>query len=251
MIHNLVTLLTLSFLEIVLGIDNMVLLSILSGKLPEDQKDKARTVGIALAMVMRIGLLFLVNLIVVHGSMILFAALGFEITIKGLLLIAGGLFLAYKASTEMYVKLKGREEHHANAKATSFKSVIVSIVLMDIVFSLDSVITAVGLANGVLWVMIAAIMIGALVMWIFAAKVSELVEKHPSLKILALSFLLIVGFILVLEGFIPLVVHAAHLKSYMYAMMGFSLFVTLLNIRYMSKNGEPVHLHEPHLPSSK
>lgn len=246
MLHNIVTLLTLSFLEIVLGIDNMVLLSILSSKLPEEQRDRARTVGIGLAMMMRICLLFFINFIVVHGDVVVLAVLGFEITRKGLLLIGGGLFLAYKASTEMYVKLEGKGEHESQAKATTFKGVIVSIVLMDIVFSLDSVITAVGLANGVLWVMIVAIMVGALVMWIFAAKISDLVEKHPSLKILALSFLLIVGFILVLEGFIPEVVHTAHLKSYMYAMMGFSLFVTLLNIRYMSKNGEPVHLHKSH-----
>ena len=244
--HSLTTLGTLSFLEIVLGIDNLVLLSVLTNNLPDGMRKRARSIGIALAVIMRILLLLIVNVIIIHGQTTLFILFGTAFTLKGIILIFGGLFLAYKASTEMYQKLEGQDDHlNAKEAGKSFAKVIAQIILMDMVFSLDSIITAVGLANGVLCVMITAIVIGAAVMWLFSNKVSILVEKHPSLKILALSFLMMVGFILMLEGFMPVVVHTAHLKSYMYAMMGFSLMVEMLNIRYKSKNGVVV-FHEPH-----
>jgi predicted tellurium resistance membrane protein TerC len=228
-----IALLTLTVLEIVLGIDNIIFISILAGKLPEAQRNKARQVGLGLAMFIRIGLLASLAWIA-RLTDPLFTVLGQEISGRDLILILGGVFLLGKSTHEIHDKLEG-EEGHASAKvAASFASVIVQILLLDIVFSLDSVITAVGMANE-LAVMITAVVLAVGVMFFAAGPVSNFVERHPTVKMLALSFLLLIGMSLVAEGLdqhIP--------KGYIYFAMGFSVFVEMLNLR---AKRAPVHLH--------
>jgi predicted tellurium resistance membrane protein TerC len=230
-----IALVTLTALEIVLGIDNIIFISILSGKLPPAQQPKARQVGLAAAMVMRI-LLLLSLAWIIKLTAPLFTVLGEEISGRDLILLLGGLFLLAKATYEIHDKLEG-DEGHAQAKvAASFGAVIVQIMLLDIVFSLDSVITAVGMVDEVA-VMIAAVVIAVGVMMVAAGPVSRFVENHPTVKILALSFLLLIGMSLVAESLdrhIP--------KGYIYFAMGFSVFVEALNLRMKKSN--PVNLHE-------
>ena len=231
-----IALLTLTILEIVLGIDNIVFISILSGKLPKEQQARARNVGLLLAMVMRVLLLFAIAWIV-RLTEPLFSVLGQGISGRDLILGLGGLFLIYKATKEIHDKLEGHEEGGVRATAT-FASVIVQILLLDMVFSLDSVITAVGMADE-LMVMIIAVVIAVGVMLAGAGPISAFVERHPTVKMLALSFLLLIGMSLVaeaLEFHIP--------KGYIYFAMGFSILVELLNLR--SRRGQPVQLHSPH-----
>jgi len=234
--ENLIALATLTLLEVVLGIDNIVFLSILSAKLPPEQRPRARRLGLALAMLMRIGLLLALKWVMGLVAP-LFGVFGQEFSGRDLILLGGGLFLIAKATWEIHDKLEG-EDHTPGAerKGASFGSVIVQITLLDIVFSLDSVITAVGMARS-LWVMIAAVVIAVGAMLIFAGAVSAFVERHPTIKMLALSFLILIGVMLVAEGF------GRHVeKGYVYFAMAFSLAVELLNIR-MRKAGRPVHLH--------
>ncbi len=230
-------LLTLTVLEIVLGIDNIVFISILAGKLPAEQQGRARTLGLALAMAMRIALLLSIAWIMrLTGP--LFTALGQEISGRDLILMVGGLFLIWKSTREIHDRLEGEsEERHAAAGAATFTGVLVQIGLLDIVFSLDSVITAVGMANEV-GVMITAIVIAVLFMMFTSGPVSAFVERHPTVKMLALSFLLLIGVSLIAEGFeqhIP--------KGYIYFAMAFSVFVEMLNLRAKKVAGEPVQLH--------
>jgi predicted tellurium resistance membrane protein TerC len=233
-----IALLTLTSLEIVLGIDNIIFISILAGKLPADQQKKARQVGLSLAMLVRILLLFSLSWIATLTTP-LFELFGFEFSGRSLILLAGGLFLLGKATYEIHERLEG-EEGHATAKVTaSFTSVIIQILLLDIVFSLDSVITAVGMANE-LAIMVAAVVIAVGVMLVAAGSVSEFVERHPTIKMLALSFLLLIGFSLVGEG---LELHIP--KGYIYFAMGFSVLVELLNLRLRSKV-KPVELRHPY-----
>jgi predicted tellurium resistance membrane protein TerC len=238
-----VALVTLTVLEIVLGIDNIIFISILSGKLPADQQNRARVVGLAAAMLMRIALLFTISW-VIGLTAPLFEIIGMEISGRDIILIVGGLFLLGKSTLEIHGKLEG-EEHQtgAGAKVTSFASVIVQIMLLDIVFSLDSVITAVGMAED-LWVMIAAVVIAVGVMMVSARSISDFVNRHPTVKILALSFLLLIGTSLVAEG---LEFHIP--KGYIYFAMAFSVFVELINLRIRARgkdSGEPVHLRDPY-----
>ena len=230
-----IALLTLTVLEIVLGIDNIVFISILAGKLPAAQRERARKVGLMLAMLMRVALLLSITW-VMRLTNPLFAVFGQEISGRDLILIIGGLFLLAKSTHEIHDKLEG-EEGHASAKvAASFQAVIVQILLLDIVFSLDSVITAVGMAEDVV-VMIAAVIIAVGVMLLSAKTIGEFVEKHPTVKMLALSFLILIGVSLIAEGFdqhIP--------KGYIYFAMAFSVFVELLNLR--ARKTAPVHLHQ-------
>ena len=225
---------TLTFLEIVLGVDNVIFISILSGKLPEDQQKRARRIGLLGAMLTRIGLLFSLAWIVKLTAP-LFSIAGGEISGRDLILILGGLFLMGKSVYEIHDKLEG-EEGHASAKvAASFASVIAQIMVLDIVFSLDSVITAVGMVD-VLWVMVAAVMVSVGIMMASAEGISNFVNRHPTVKMLALSFLLLIGMSLIMEGFdqhIP--------KGYIYFAMGFSVFVEAINLRVRAKS-EPVHL---------
>ena len=228
---------TLTFLEIVLGVDNVIFISILSGKLPEDQQKRARRIGLLGAMLTRIALLFSLAWIIKLTAP-LFTVVGTEISGRDLILILGGLFLMGKSVYEIHDKLEG-EEGHASAKvAASFASVIFQIMLLDIVFSLDSVITAVGMVD-VLWVMVAAVMISVGIMMASAETISNFVNKHPTVKMLALSFLLLIGMSLIMEGFehhIP--------KGYIYFAMGFSVFVEMINLRLRKVSAKPVVLHD-------
>lgn len=229
---------TLTALEIVLGIDNIVFISILAGKLPEGQQAKARQVGLVLAMFTRI--LLLVSLAWIVGlTEPLFTFYGFEVTGRDLILLIGGIFLLAKATREIHDKLEG-EEGHASAKvAPSFVSVIIQILLLDIVFSLDSVITAVGMVREI-GVMIAAVVIAVMIMLASAGPISDFINRHPTIKILALSFLLLIGFTLVVEG-----LHRHIPKGYIYFAMGFSIFVEMLNLRMRTaRAGKPVELRE-------
>jgi predicted tellurium resistance membrane protein TerC len=231
-----VALLTLSVLEIVLGIDNVVFVSILAGKLPGDQRERARKLGMLLAMFIRIGLLGAISW-VMGLTATLFSALGHDVTGRDLILIVGGLFLIAKSTHEIHLKLEGDEEHGSGRKAASFTSVIIQILLLDIVFSLDSVITAVGMAEH-LAVMVAAVVIAVAVMMLAARAVSDFVERHPTVKMLALSFLLLIGMSLIGEGW------GQHIpKGYIYFAMGFSVFVEAINLRVRAKQG-PVHLRQ-------
>ena len=233
-----IALLTLTVLEIVLGIDNIIFISILSGKLPAEQQNRARIVGLSAAMIMRILLLFAISW-VIGLTAPLFEIAGMEISGRDLILIGGGLFLLGKATLEIHGKLEG-DEHPtgAGAKVTSFASVIVQIMLLDIVFSLDSVITAVGMAED-LWVMVTAVVIAVGVMLLSSGAISDFVNRHPTVKILALSFLLLIGTSLVAEG---LEFHIP--KGYIYFAMAFSVFVELINLRVRGKQTEPVHLRD-------
>ena len=233
-------LLTLAALEIVLGIDNIIFISILAGKLPAEQQNRARQVGLLLAMVTRLLLLFSLSFIV-RLTNPLVTVFGFGISGRDLILLVGGLFLLGKATFEIHERLEGVEGHGSNKVAASFTSVIIQIMLLDIVFSLDSVITAVGMVDE-LAIMIAAVVIAVGIMLFFAGPVSAFVEKHPTVKMLALSFLLLIGFTLVVEG-----LHAHIPKGYIYFAMGFSVFVEMLNLRIRGK-GTPVKLHTPSVP---
>jgi predicted tellurium resistance membrane protein TerC len=223
--------LTLLALEIVLGIDNIVFLSILAGKLPVAQQKRARQVGLGLALIMRIGLLLTLSAIIKLVEP-LFTVFGQDISGRDLILLVGGLFLIGKSTYEIHDKLEGHEGHASAKAAASFVSVIIQIGLLDIVFSLDSVITAVGMVDEV-YVMIAAVIAAIGVMLLAAGAVSGFVDKHPTVKILALSFLLLIGLSLIVEG-----LHRHIPKGYIYFAMGFSLFVEAINLRAARKRAE-------------
>ena len=236
----LIALVTLTVLEIVLGVDNVIFISILAGKLPVDQQDRARKVGLLAAMIMRIALLFSLAWIIRLTAPWL-TVFGREISGRDLILIGGGLFLLAKATREIHEKLEGEEGHVSARVAPSFGAVIGQIMLLDIVFSLDSVITAVGMADE-LAVMVLAVIIAVAIMMVSAGTISRFVNQHPTIKVLALSFLLLIGVSLVAEGFdhhIP--------KGYIYFAMGFSVLVEFLNIRASRrKKKPPVQLREPY-----
>jgi predicted tellurium resistance membrane protein TerC len=235
---GLLALVTLTFLEIILGVDNVIFISILSGKLPARDQQKARRVGLLAAMVMRIGLLMSIAWIV-RLTAPLFTVFGQEISGRDLILIGGGLFLLGKATLEIHERLEGEEAHGSTRLAPSFGAVIVQIMLLDIVFSLDSVITAVGMAEDIS-VMVAAVVLSVGIMMFSAEPISAFVSKHPTVKVLALSFLLLIGMSLVGDG---LGMHVP--KGYIYFAMGFSVFVELVNLR-VRKGGPPVKLHQPY-----
>jgi predicted tellurium resistance membrane protein TerC len=242
---GIISLLTLTLMEVVLGIDNIVFIAIISGKLPRSQQKRARTWGNILAVIPRVILLLFISWLVgLHDKLVDFSLLGhsFYVTEKGMVLLVGGIFLLYKAVTEIHAKLEGEEDQHANpkAQANSFMNTIIQIVLLNIVFSLDSILTAVGLAKDVL-IMILAVVISLLITLSFAGRISDFVEKHPTVKMLALSFLLLIGFLLVTESFV-VDGHEVHVpKGYIYFAMAFSLFVEVLNLRL--RKGDPVKLH--------
>jgi predicted tellurium resistance membrane protein TerC len=238
-----IALLTLTALEIVLGIDNIVFISILAGKLPEGQRDKARRLGLAAAMVARILLLLSITWIM-RLTNPLFEVLGQEISGRDLILIGGGLFLIAKATHEIHEKLEGEEGEKARKIPPTFSSVIIQIMLLDIVFSLDSVITAVGMAEDVS-IMIIAVVIAVGIMMLSAKGIGTFVERHPTVKMLALSFLLLIGVTLIAEGL------GQHIsKGYIYFAMGFSVFVEVLNLR-LKRVSKPVHLHDAYTEPPK
>lgn len=235
---------TLTLLELVLGIDNVIFISILSGKLPPEQRAKARYIGLGLALGIRI--LLLLSLSWVIGLVEpLFTVWGKGFSGKDLVLLIGGLFLIAKSTHEIHGSLEGEEGHGSKKSYAGFVGVIIQIVLLDIVFSLDSVITAVGMisttygSNGI-YIMVSAVVISIIAMMLFAGSIGTFVQKHPTIKMLALSFLLLIGVMLVAEGF-----HQTIPKGYIYFAMAFSVLVEFLNMR-LRKKAEPVHLHNPY-----
>lgn len=240
-----IALLTLTLLEIVLGIDNIIFISILSSKLPDDQQNKARQIGLMAALGTRILLLLSISW-VVQLTTPLFTVFDLGISGRDLVLLSGGLFLLWKATHEIHDNLEGHiSKESADAKNVSFGGIIAQIAVLDIVFSLDSVITAVGMADDIA-VMIIAVVIAVGVMLFAATPLSEFVNKHPTLKILALSFLLLIGLSLVMEG-----MHQHISKGYIYFAMGFSVFVEMLNLRIKSKTANPVKLRTRYVEKSE
>lgn len=230
---------TLTALEIVLGIDNVVFISILADKLPAAQRPRARRVGLALAMLMRIALVASVAW-VVGLTQPVFELFGHDVSWKDLVLILGGLFLLAKATHEIHGALEGEPGHAARRVQATFTAVIVQILLLDVVFSIDSVITAVGLTEHI-EVMVAAVVVAVAVMMFAAGPIGEFVSRHPTVKMLALSFLIMIGGLLVAEGFGQ---HIPH--GYVYFAMAFSLGVEILNLRMRAKAAKPVELHSPY-----
>ena len=233
-----ISLLSLIALEVVLGIDNVIFISILANKLPEHQQKKARQIGLILATIMRIGLLLIVSFVMQLDDN-LFSVSNHGFSGKDLLLIAGGLFLLYKSSKEIYHKMEGETgDQTKNIKATTFIQVIVQILIMDAVFSIDSIITAIGMVKEV-WVMYVAVIVTVIIMLFAAEPISNFVNKHPAFKMLALSFLMLIGFALLSEGFgveIP--------KGYIYFSMAFSLLVDILQMKMNKTKGNPVSINE-------
>jgi predicted tellurium resistance membrane protein TerC len=230
---------TLVTLELVLGIDNVVFISILAGKLPGDQPKKARFVGLGLAMLMRIGLLFSLSWIIGLTAPLL-VIFGNEFSGRDLILIGGGLFLIAKSTHEIHQKLEGAAGEATDRVGASFLSIIIQIVLLDIVFSLDSVLTAIGMVQQI-EIMIAAVMIAVIFMMVFAGVISDFVHRHPTVKMLALSFLLLIGVMLIVDGF-----HHHIPRGYVYFAMGFSVFVEMLNLRLRKSPVPPVELRQPY-----
>jgi predicted tellurium resistance membrane protein TerC len=233
-----IALATLTILEIVLGIDNIVFISILAGKLRVEDRARARKIGLSLAMFIRIALLWSITW-VMRLTTPWFVTFGQEISGRDMILIVGGLFLIAKSTHEIHDKLEGEEGHGSARVAASFVGIIIQILLLDIVFSLDSVITAVGMADD-LAVMVLAVVIAVGVMLLSAGAISDFVDRHPTVKMLALSFLLLIGVSLIGEGLdqhIP--------KGYIYFAMGFSIFVEMINLRVRARS-KPVHLHQPY-----
>lgn len=251
------SLLTLTFLEIVLGVDNIIFISIISGKLPENQQKKATNIGLALAMILRIALLMGITLLIAMNAPWFhletdYITAGFSG--QSLILIAGGIFLLYKSVTEIHHKLEGHQMAglNANGKGISLTSAITQIMVINIVFSIDSILTAVGMTSGLygaLIIMIIAVVTSVVIMMLFAVPVGRFVNRHPTIQMLGLAFLILIGFMLIIEG-----AHLAHLsiagseigavpKGYLYFAIAFSLMVEFLNLRLRTKPGEPVILH--------
>lgn len=241
-----VALATLVTLEVVLGVDNIIFISILAGKLPEHQRATARQVGIAVAAISRLGLLFAIAWIVSLTAPV-FTLLGNELSWRDLILIGGGIFLIYKAVNELHNKLEGPDNAKGAAVQATFAAVILQIMVLDMVFALDSIITAVGMTSHVS-IMVIAILVATVVMVFLAKAIHEFVMRHPTVKVLALSFLLLIGVILIADGFgqpVP--------KGYVYFAMGFAVLVELLNIGARRASGKPVQLHQEYeeKPASK
>ena len=234
---------TLVALELVLGVDNVIFISIMAGKLPVYEQQKARTIGLGLAVFTRILLLFSLSWIIGLTEP-LFSVFKYKVSGRDVILLLGGLFLMGKSTYEMHQKLEGAEGHASARVKSSFASVILQILLLDIVFSLDSVITAVGMVDQ-LAIMIAAVIIAAGVMIVTARPISSFVDRHPTIKMLALSFLLLIGFTLIVEG-----LHQHIPKGYIYFAMAFSVFVEMLNLRLRKVHAAPVKLHEAYVDES-
>ncbi|MFZ4538587.1 TerC family protein [Propionivibrio sp.] len=233
---------TLTALELVLGIDNIIFISILVDRLPPKTREKARKIGLFLAMLMRIALLLVLSWMVSLTAPVL-TVLGQGISARDLILISGGLFLLWKSTGEIHQLLEGEEGEASNAVQATFGAIIMQIIVIDIVFSLDSIITAIGMVENV-WVMIAAVIASVGLMMLFAASIGHFVSDHPTIKMLALSFLIVVGMALVAEGLghkVP--------KGYIYFAMAFSIAVEMLNIRMRKQHSSPVNLHEAYSSS--
>ncbi len=224
----LISLLTLSVLEIVLGIDNIIFISIVAGKLPRAKQGKARTIGLMLALIMRVALLFSISWIVGLKEALFYIG-EFGVTGRDLILFGGGVFLLYKTTLELHNKIEGYDDNEMNVKRVSFNAIVMQIVLIDIVFSFDSILTAVGLVTNLL-IMILAVIIAMIIMIIFSEKVSDFINDNPTIKVLALSFLLMIGVVLILESF-----HEHVDKKFIYISIAFSFFVEMMNVRMKKK----------------
>lgn len=239
-LENWIAFVTLTALELVLGIDNIIFITILVDKLPGEKRQLARRLGLFLAMFMRIGLLLILSWIVGLTAPIV-RLIGQDISGRDLILISGGLFLLWKSTKEIHQLLEGETGEASRAVSATFGAVIVQIMIIDLVFSLDSIITAVGMVN-VIAVMIAAVVASVGLMMVFAAAIGQFVSAHPTIKMLALSFLVVVGVALIADGFehhVP--------RGYIYFSMAFSVIVEMLNIRMRKKTMKPVQLHEPYM----
>jgi predicted tellurium resistance membrane protein TerC len=238
--EGIASLLTLTLLEVVLGIDNIIFISILSSKLPEEAQGKARLIGLSLALIVRIGLLSIIS-ILAHLHQPLLVVNGFEFSWRDLILLCGGFFLIYKTTVEIHEKLEGDEAVSEKSLKLSLASAIFQIVLLDIVFSFDSILTAIGLVNNIA-IMVIALIISMIIMLVFSKMLSDFINKHPSIKMLAFSFLLMIGVLLIVEA-----MHVDIPRGYVYFAMAFSLFVEILNI-YSDKNRrKPVKLHDTYV----
>ncbi|MEJ2004625.1 MAG: TerC family protein [Cyclobacteriaceae bacterium] len=231
-----IALLTLTFLEIILGVDNIIFISIVSNKLPEHQQQRARTIGLALALLLRVGMLLAITWIIKFNDP-LFEIFGMGFSIRDIILFAGGLFLLYKSTVEIHQKMEGSVKTEDPSKPVSLVGVITQIILLDIIFSFDSILTAVGLTDKLI-LMIIAVTAAIIVMMIFAKSISKFIAQHPTLEILALSFLILIGFMLIVEG-----LHVHVPKGYIYFAVFFSLLVELINMR-IRKSKDPVKLHK-------
>lgn len=243
--EQLIALITLILLEVVLGLDNIIFISIVTARLPLHQQKKARRMGIMLAMILRLALLTIISIILkLQGE--LFNLFGNSISSKDIILIIGGLFLLYKASSEIYHKIEGEAGDTSKAiKSNSFRSIIIQILVLDLVFSVDSIITAVGMVNE-LWIMYAAVIITVIIMLFASEPISRFINKHPAFKMLALSFLLLIGVSLIGEGLdfhIP--------KGYIYFAIAFSLGVDVLQMKMNKPKAPEVNLHEHYLPGEE
>lgn len=225
-----ISLITLTFLEIVLGIDNIIFISIITDRLPEENQKRIRTIGLLLALVMRIILLSLIT-VIIQLKEPLFTISEFEFSVRDLILVAGGLFLLAKSVSEIHEKIEGGHEQQVSKKTNTVASIILQIIVLDIVFSFDSILTAVGLSNH-LSIMITAVIIAMIVMIYFVEMISRFIKKHPTLQVLALSFLILIGFMLVIDGF-----HFEVPKGYIYFALFFSVMVEFINMKIRKKSG--------------
>lgn len=232
------SLVTLSVMEIVLGIDNVIFISLVTSKLPASQQNKARRLGLVLALFIRVILLSFISYIVNEMTEAVITVFGHDLSWRDIILLAGGLFLLYKSTIEIYELLESGGDEHSKKINPTFWNVVLQVILIDIVFSFDSIITAVGLAQD-LPIMIAAVIISMIIMLFFSGAISKFIDKHPSIKLLALAFLLTIGLLLVAESF------GQHVsKGYVYFAMAFSILVELLNMRMRKKKGKPVELKD-------
>lgn len=234
-VAGLISFLTLTLMEIVLGIDNIIFISILCGRLPEHQQESARRLGLGLALLVRVLLLLAIGYIIAMTEP-LFSVFGLDITVRDLILIAGGLFLLVSSTNEIHSKLEGEQHDKGEVKQMTMRAAVTQIILLDIVFSFDSILTAIGLVENI-WLMVVAVVVAMVVMLLAAKRISDFIHKHPTVKMLALSFLLLIGFMLMLEG-----VHVHVPKGYIYFAIFFSLAVELLNMRM--RRHKPVHLKQ-------
>lgn len=225
-----ISLITLTFLEIVLGIDNIIFISIITDRLPEENQKRIRTIGLLLALVMRIILLSLIT-VIIQLKEPLFTISEFEFSVRDLILVAGGLFLLAKSVSEIHENIEGGHEQQVSKKTNTVASIILQIIVLDIVFSFDSILTAVGLSNH-LSIMITAVIIAMIVMIYFVEMISRFIKKHPTLQVLALSFLILIGFMLVIDGF-----HFEVPKGYIYFALFFSVMVEIINMKIRKKSG--------------
>lgn len=247
-VDSLISLLTLTILEVVLGIDNVIFVSIIMGRMPKNQQPKARRTWMVTGITARVLLLLALGWLVSQKGKPLFTLFGKGFDLASLVMLAGGMFLLYKTVKEIHHKLEGEEEHFnaGSAKPASFMQAMGQIILVDMIFSFDSIITAVGIAKH-LTVMIIAVVIAMIIMFLFSQKIADFIGKHPTLKMLALSFLVMVGMVLIVEGWAGDAAHDLHLKNYVYFAMAFSFIVELLNMRIRKKVSPPVELRRPTL----